>query len=98
MTTDFLIEPQALPAAMAAGELLPVDARKPNQYPSAHIPGAVNLSTYDVFVPSTSEAGLAELRADPEWICRDRTPCRERRGRLPGAVHLERTKLGACRT
>lgn len=64
MTKEFLIEADELAAALACGELLLVDTRKADRYAAGHIPGAVNLSTYDVFVPDTSEARLAQFRAD----------------------------------
>lgn len=55
--TDFLIEPSALDAALATGAVL-LDARKAGEFKHGHIPGAMPLTTYDVFVPNTSIEGM----------------------------------------
>lgn len=54
-----------------AGELLPaapgtliLDARKAEAYAKGHIPGAVHLATYDIFVPGTRPAELAAFRTE----------------------------------
>jgi thiosulfate/3-mercaptopyruvate sulfurtransferase len=54
---NFLIEPSELEAALAAGAVL-IDARKAGEFKHGHIPGAMPLSTYDVFVPNTSLEGM----------------------------------------
>ncbi len=43
---------------------LVIDARKADAYARGHIPGAVHLTTYDIFVPGTRPAELAAFRAD----------------------------------
>ena len=65
-TTDILIEPSDLPAALAEGAIL-IDARKAGDFKNGHIPGARPLSTYDVFVPNTSLEAMklfAEMMAN----------------------------------
>ncbi len=55
--TDILIEPSELEAALADGAIL-IDARQAGDFKNGHIPGAVPLTTYDVFVPNTSLEGM----------------------------------------
>lgn len=62
MPSGFLVEAAEL--LVAPGAALLVDARKPDAYAKGHLPGAVHLSTYDVFVPGTRPAELAAFRAD----------------------------------
>jgi thiosulfate/3-mercaptopyruvate sulfurtransferase len=64
MNAPFLIEPDALAAAVAAGDVVVFDARKPEEYARGHVPGAVNFSTYDVFATDTRPAGLAAFARD----------------------------------
>ena len=55
--TSFLIEPSELAKVMATGAVV-IDARKAGEFKNGHIPGAMPLSTYDVFVPDTSLEGM----------------------------------------
>ena len=59
MNPTFLIEAPELQPSSGA---LVIDTRKPDAYARGHIPGALNLSTYDIFVKSTRPADLAEFR------------------------------------
>jgi len=59
---DFLIEPQEL--RRGDGGALVIDARRADAYTRGHIPGAVHLTTYDIFVPGTRPAELAAFRTD----------------------------------
>src|ERR1043165_1370224 len=61
--TSFLIEPSALPAALARGAIL-IDARPNDEFKSGHIPGAVPFSTYEVFVPNTSIDAMQAFAQD----------------------------------
>ena len=54
---EFLIEPSALPDALATGALL-LDARKAGEFRKGHIPGAMPFSTYDTFVTDSSSDGM----------------------------------------
>ena len=60
MNPTFLIEAADLPDS---GDTLVIDTRKPEAYVRGHIPGAVNLSTYDSFVLSTRPGDLTEFCA-----------------------------------
>ena len=64
MAVEFLIEAGELASRVGSDDLLLVDCRKPRAYAAGHIPGAVSLSTYDCFVPETSEQGLAAFARD----------------------------------
>ena len=55
--TSILIEPSELSAALATGAVL-IDAREAGEFKLGHIPGAMPLSTYNVFVPNTSVEGM----------------------------------------
>jgi thiosulfate/3-mercaptopyruvate sulfurtransferase len=57
---DYLIEPSALPEALAKGATL-LDARKAGDYKSGHIPGAMPLSTYDSLVTNSSVEGMQKF-------------------------------------
>jgi thiosulfate/3-mercaptopyruvate sulfurtransferase len=61
---DFLIEAAALRALAAPQSPLLLDTRKPEAYARGHLPGALNLSSYDRFVKSTRAADLADFRAE----------------------------------
>jgi thiosulfate/3-mercaptopyruvate sulfurtransferase len=56
----FLIEPAELLSTYQ--DLLLLDTRPAEQYAAGHIPGAVNLCTYDRFVKSTSPIGLGRFQ------------------------------------
>ena len=55
--TNFLLEPSELAKALATGAVL-IDARQTGEFKRGHIPGAMPLTTYDVFVPNTSLEGM----------------------------------------
>lgn len=55
--SDFLVEPSELERALANGALL-IDARKPGEFKTGHIPGAMPLSTYEMLVQRSSLDGL----------------------------------------
>jgi thiosulfate/3-mercaptopyruvate sulfurtransferase len=57
MSVPFLIEPEALPAALAGRALL-LDTRPRADFLRGHIPGALPYSTYDLFVPDTTLDGM----------------------------------------
>lgn len=59
MSFAFLIEPEVLRAQQDVEQPLIIDARTPAAYAAGHLPGACFLSTYDCFVPDTSDAGMA---------------------------------------
>ena len=59
MTTPFLLEPDELREEMRTKPLLVIDARTPTAYATGHLPGALQLSTYQCFVPDTTDAGMA---------------------------------------
>ncbi|CAN0442841.1 unnamed protein product, partial [Phaeothamnion confervicola] len=59
MNSDFLIEAGDL---RPAGGTLVIDTRKPDAYARGHISGAVNFSSYDLFVASTRPPDLAAFR------------------------------------
>jgi len=61
---DFLIEPKELLAQAQRGDVVILDTRKPAEYASGHIPGAVNFSTYDTFALDTRAEGLAAFARD----------------------------------
>ena len=61
---DFLIEPKQLLEEAQRGEVVIVDTRRPADYAKGHIPGAINFSTYDVFVMDTRADGLAKFAQD----------------------------------
>ncbi|MBI3371220.1 MAG: sulfurtransferase [Betaproteobacteria bacterium] len=61
MNPSFLIDAAEL--ASSPETPLVLDTRKPESYARGHIPGAVNLSTYECFVKSTRPADLAEFRS-----------------------------------
>lgn len=54
--TSFLIEPDALRTAGVSPLL--IDTRTPGRYAEGRLPGAINLSSYDRFIQSTSPIGL----------------------------------------
>lgn len=64
MSPSFLIEPEALRQQMRTQPPLLVDARTAPAYAAGHLPGAIHLSTYDCFVPDTTEAGMAAFALD----------------------------------
>lgn len=57
---DFLIEPSELRAALTTGAVL-IDARKPGDFRTGHIPGAMPLSTYDALVTNSALDGMREF-------------------------------------
>jgi len=59
MSTPFLIEPDELREEMRTKPLLVIDAGTPSAYAAAHLPGALQLSTYHCFAPDTADAGMA---------------------------------------
>ena len=61
---EFLIEPKDLLEEARSGDVVIVDARKPADYASGHIPGAINFSTYDTFALDTRAEGLAAFARD----------------------------------
>lgn len=65
----FLIEPSEL--RFRDKEVLLIDSRRPDQYADGHIPGAIQLSTYDLFVKSTSQIGLGRFQRSLETIYRE---------------------------
>jgi len=89
MTSPFLIEATGRPAP---GALL-IDTRKPDAYARGHLPGAVNLSTYDSFVKSTRPADLAEFRAQVASLYGAVGATRER----PIVVYEDETGMRAAR-
>ena len=58
-TSSFLIEPDVLRAR--EDDFLLIDTRASKQYSEGHIPGAINLCSYDRFVRSTSSIGLSRF-------------------------------------
>ena len=60
----FLIEPKELEAEARGGEVLIVDCRKPGDYAKGHIPGAVNFSSYSLFVMDTRPDGMSAFVRD----------------------------------
>lgn len=58
--SDFLIEPSALEKALANGALL-IDARKPGDFKTGHISGALPLSTYELLVEDSSLEGMRKF-------------------------------------
>lgn len=59
---NFLIEAGELLQAGAGPAPLLLDTRKPEAYARGHLPGALNLSSYDRFVKSTGAGDLAAFR------------------------------------
>ena len=68
-STPFLIEPSEL--RFRDKEVLLIDCRHEGQYADGHIPGAIHLSTYNLFVRSTSQIGLSRFQRSMETIYRD---------------------------
>lgn len=89
MTSPFLIEAIGRPEP---GALL-IDTRKPDAYARGHMPGAVNLSTYDCFVKSTRPADLAEFRAQMASLYGAAGATRE----CPIVVYEDETGMRAAR-
>ena len=58
--SEILIEPSALGVALKTGTIL-IDARKPGEYKTGHIPGAMPLSTYDAVVTDSSLEGMRKF-------------------------------------
>jgi thiosulfate/3-mercaptopyruvate sulfurtransferase len=61
---DFLIEPRELLEQSLQSDAVIVDTRKPAEYANGHIPGAINFSTYDLFVLDTRAEGLSAFARD----------------------------------
>jgi thiosulfate/3-mercaptopyruvate sulfurtransferase len=61
---SFLIESRELLDEARRGEVLVLDSRKASEYAAGHIPGAVNFSTYDIFVLDTRPAGMSAFARD----------------------------------
>lgn len=55
--SEILIEPSKLPEALRTGAVL-IDARKPGEFKTGHIPGAMPLSTYEMLVTDSSLEGM----------------------------------------
>ena len=56
-SNDFLIEPDQL-VKLLGGNVVIIDARKPEQFKTGHIPGALPFSTYDVLADDTRLEGM----------------------------------------
>ncbi|MBM3265633.1 MAG: sulfurtransferase [candidate division Zixibacteria bacterium] len=65
---SFLIEPEEL---LASDDTVVVDTRRPAEYATGHIPGAISFSSYDMLVKSTSEIGLNRFRRAMEALYGD---------------------------
>lgn len=57
-----LVSPQELAAQMESGRLVLIDTREPQDYATAHIPGAVNMRDIFTYLASSTPEGLAALR------------------------------------
>ncbi|MBI4551790.1 MAG: sulfurtransferase [Candidatus Latescibacteria bacterium] len=62
--SSFLIEPLALLEQRETLNPLVIDTRPPEPYAAGHLPGAINCSTYDQFVKSTSPLGLSRFQRE----------------------------------
>jgi len=58
---NFLIEANELRSTPTTHAPLLIDTRPAAQYALGHLPGAINLSTYDCFVPSTDVQGMLQF-------------------------------------
>ena len=91
---DFLIEADELRAALAGpNPPLLLDTRKPAEYAAGHLPGAVNLSSYDRFVRSTRPADLALFRDEMAQAYSRAGVCAQR----PVVVYEAETGMRAAR-
>ncbi|MGE0310074.1 MAG: sulfurtransferase [Lautropia sp.] len=59
-----LVEPAQLAAELGRRRHVVIDARTPQAHAADHVPGAVFHSTYDLFVPDSRPAGMAEFRRE----------------------------------
>lgn len=91
MDPSFLIEAAELRSAPSAALIL--DTRKPESYASGHIPGAVNLSTYERFVQSTRPPDLTAFSSAMAAIYGAAGVTRER----PLVVYEDGTGMRAAR-
>lgn len=91
--SSFLIEPQVLIEQREALELLLVDTRLAEPYAAGHIPGAINVSTYEYFVKSTSPFGLSRAQREvaQRYSAAGITPSR------PVVVYDDQTGIRAAR-
>lgn len=90
--SDFLIEPSEIEKALASGALL-IDARKPGEFKSGHIPGAMPLSTYEILVERSTLDGM---RAFAQTVA-DRFSSIGARLDRPVVVYDETTGMRAAR-
>jgi len=88
---SFLIEPEALLAA--PNEAIVVDTRPARAYAAGHIPGAINLSTYDRFVAGTRFGELERFRIEMAALYGAAGLTRER----PIVVYEDDTGMRAAR-
>jgi thiosulfate/3-mercaptopyruvate sulfurtransferase len=89
---DILIEPAQLETALATGTLL-IDARKPGEFKTGHIPGAMPLSTYEMMVTDSS---LEAMRSFAQQVA-DRFSSIGVRLDRPVVVYDEATGMRAAR-
>ena len=62
MPDKILISPAELSELMAAGSMVLIDTRSPDNYAAGHIAGAVNMFDIFTYLAMSTKEGMAELK------------------------------------